>query len=414
MELYVRLKWDWYYLIVKEKPIMSQNYKKTMYACFTGYIVQAVVNNFVPLLFITFQSAYNIPLSKITLLITVNFGVQLAVDVLSAYFADKIGYRASIMLAHICCGTGFVLLMLLPDLLPDPFAGILISVIVYAVGGGLLEVLVSPIIEACPTDNKEKAMSMLHSFYCWGQAGTVLISTAFFAVFGIDNWKILAVFWALIPFVNTAVFAKAPIYSLNDEGEKGLGLKGLFANKTFWLLMVMMMCAGACELTVSQWASAFAEQGLGVSKAVGDLAGPMAFAVLMGTSRLIFGKLGDRLNLDRFMKLSALLCIVSYLCISLVPVPVAGLVGCAVCGFSVGIMWPGTFSKAAASIKGGGTALFAMLALAGDLGCSGGPTLAGLVSGGFGDDLHIGILASVVFPAVMVVCLIAGGRKHSE
>lgn len=414
MELYVRLKWDWYYLIVKEKPIMSQNYKKTMYACFTGYIVQAVVNNFVPLLFITFQSAYNIPLSKITLLITVNFGVQLAVDVLSAYFADKIGYRASIMLAHICCGTGFVLLMLLPDLLPDPFAGILISVIVYAVGGGLLEVLVSPIIEACPTDNKEKAMSMLHSFYCWGQAGTVLISTAFFAVFGIDNWKILAVFWALIPFVNTAVFAKAPIYYLNDEGEKGLGLKGLFANKTFWLLMVMMMCAGACELTVSQWASAFAEQGLGVSKAVGDLAGPMAFAVLMGTSRLIFGKLGDRLNLDRFMKLSALLCIVSYLCISLVPVPVTGLVGCAVCGFSVGIMWPGTFSKAAASIKGGGTALFAMLALAGDLGCSGGPTLAGLVSGGFGDDLHIGILASVVFPAVMVVCLIAGGRKHSE
>lgn len=393
---------------------MSQNYKKTMYACFTGYIVQAVVNNFVPLLFITFQSAYNIPLSKITLLITVNFGVQLAVDVLSAYFADKIGYRASIMLAHICCGTGFVLLMLLPDQLPDPFAGILISVIVYAVGGGLLEVLVSPIIEACPTDNKEKAMSMLHSFYCWGQAGTVLISTAFFAVFGIGNWKILAVFWALIPFVNTAVFAKAPIYSLNDEGEKGLGLKGLFANKTFWLLMVMMMCAGACELTVSQWASAFAEQGLGVSKAVGDLAGPMAFAVLMGTSRLIFGKLGDRLNLDRFMKLSALLCIVSYLCISLVPVPVAGLVGCAVCGFSVGIMWPGTFSKAAASIKGGGTALFAMLALAGDLGCSGGPTLAGLVSGGFGDDLHIGILASVVFPAVMVVCLIAGGRKHSE
>lgn len=392
---------------------MSQNYKKTMYACFVGYIVQAIVNNFVPLLFITFQSAYNIPLSKITLLITVNFGVQLAIDVLSAYFVDKIGYRASIMLAHICCGTGFILLMLLPDLLPDPFAGILISVIVYAVGGGLLEVLVSPIIEACPTDNKEKAMSLLHSFYCWGQAGTVLISTAFFALFGTQNWKIIAALWALIPIANTIVFAKAPIYSLNEEGVKGFTIKALFANKTFWLLMVMMMCAGASELTVSQWASAFAEQGLGVSKAVGDLAGPMAFAVLMGTARLIYGKLGDKLNLDRFMKCSALLCIVSYLCISLVPVPVVGLVGCAVCGFSVGIMWPGTFSKAAASIKGGGTALFAMLALAGDLGCSGGPTLAGLVSGGLGDDLHIGILASVVFPAVMVVCLAVGGRKHS-
>lgn len=390
---------------------MPQSCKKTVYACFIGYIVQAIVNNFVPLLFITFQTSYNIPLSKITLLITVNFGVQLAVDVLSAYFADKIGYRASIMLAHICCGAGFVLLMLLPDLFPDPFVGILISVIVYAVGGGLLEVLISPIIEACPTDNKEKSMSMLHSFYCWGQTGVVLVSTAFFAVFGTHNWKILAVFWALIPFANTVVFASAPIYSLTEKGEKGLSLKELFANKAFWLFMVMMLCAGASELTVSQWASAFAEQGLGVSKAVGDLAGPMAFAILMGTARLVYGKFGDRLNLSRFMRISSLLCIASYLCISLVPVPVAGLIGCAVCGFSVGIMWPGTFSKAAASIKGGGTALFAMLALAGDLGCSGGPTLAGLVSGSLGDDLHMGILAAVVFPAVMIVCLAAAGRR---
>lgn len=392
---------------------MSRNYKKTVYACFTGYIVQAIVNNFVPLLFITFQTEYNIPLSKITLLITVNFGVQLAVDVLSACFVDKIGYRASVMLAHICCGAGFVLLMLLPDILPDPFAGILVSVVVYAVGGGLLEVLVSPIIEACPTGNKEKAMSMLHSFYCWGQTGVVLISTVFFALFGIQNWKILAAVWALIPIANTIAFATVPIYSLHREGEKGLSLRELFASKTFWLLMVMMLCAGASELTVSQWASAFAEQGLGVSKAVGDLTGPMAFAVLMGTARLIYGKFGDRLNLDRFMKYSALLCIVSYLCISLVPVPVIGLIGCGVCGFSVGIMWPGTFSKAAASIKGGGTALFAMLALAGDLGCSGGPTLAGLVSGAFGDDLHIGILAAVVFPMIMVMCLILGKRSKS-
>lgn len=393
---------------------MSQNYKKTVYACFTGYIVQAIVNNFVPLLFITFQSAYNIPLSKITLLITVNFGVQLAVDVLSAYFVDKIGYRASIILAHVCCGAGFILLMLLPDLLPDPFAGILASVVVYAVGGGLLEVLVSPIIEACPTDNKEKAMSMLHSFYCWGQTGVVLISTIFFALWGTENWKILAAVWALVPIANTIAFTKVPIYSLQEDGEKGLALKELFKNSAFWLLMVMMTCAGASELSVSQWASAFAEQGLGVSKAVGDLAGPMAFAVLMGTARLIYGKFGDKLDLERFMLFSALLCVASYLCISLVPFPVVGLVGCAVCGFSVGIMWPGTFSKAAASVKGGGTALFAMLALAGDLGCSGGPTLAGLVSGAVNDDLHIGILAAAVFPALMAVCLILGGRKNKH
>lgn len=382
---------------------MKPNYQKTMYACFIGYIVQAIVNNFVPLLFVTFQTSYGIPLAKITALITVNFVIQLLVDLLSAGFIDKIGYRASIILAHICAAAGLLSLTILPDLLPDAFLGILISVIIYAVGGGLLEVLVSPIIEACPTDNKEKAMSLLHSFYCWGQMGVVLLSTVFFVLFGIRNWKILALIWVIIPMANGILFARAPIYSLQAEGEKGLTLKELFLKKIFWVLMLMMMCAGASEQSVSQWASTFAEQGLHVSKTVGDLAGPMAFAMLMGFSRLIYGKYGDKLNLDHFMTFSCILCAASYLCISLVPVPMVGLLGCAVCGFSVGILWPGTFSKAAVSIKGGGTALFALLALAGDLGCSGGPTLAGLVSSSFGNNLRIGILASIVFPILLLI-----------
>ena len=382
---------------------MKPNYQKTMYACFIGYIVQAIVNNFVPLLFVTFQTSYGIPLAKITALITVNFVIQLLVDLISAGFIDKIGYRASIILAHICAAAGLLSLTILPDLLPDAFLGILISVIIYAVGGGLLEVLVSPIIEACPTDNKEKAMSLLHSFYCWGQMGVVLLSTVFFVLFGIRNWKILALIWVIIPMANGILFARAPIYSLQAEGEKGLTLKELFLKKIFWVLMLMMMCAGASEQSVSQWASTFAEQGLHVSKTVGDLAGPMAFAMLMGLSRLIYGKYGDKLNLDHFMTFSCILCAASYLCISLVPVPMVGLLGCAVCGFSVGILWPGTFSKAAVSIKGGGTALFALLALAGDLGCSGGPTLAGLVSSSFGNNLRIGILASIVFPILLLI-----------
>lgn len=382
---------------------MKPNYQKTMYACFIGYIVQAIVNNFVPLLFVTFQTSYGIPLAKITALITVNFVIQLLVDLLSAGFIDKIGYRASIILAHICAAAGLLSLTILPDLLPDAFLGILISVIIYAVGGGLLEVLVSPIIEACPTDNKEKAMSLLHSFYCWGQMGVVLLSTVFFVLFGIQNWKILALIWVIIPVANGILFARAPLYSLQAEGEKGLTLKELFLKKIFWVLMLMMMCAGASEQSVSQWASTFAEQGLHVSKTVGDLAGPMAFAMLMGLSRLIYGKYGDKMNLDHFMTFSCILCTASYLCISLVPVPIVGLLGCAVCGFSVGILWPGTFSKAAVSIKGGGTALFALLALAGDLGCSGGPTLAGLVSSSFGNNLRIGILASIVFPILLLI-----------
>ncbi len=381
----------------------KNNYQLTMYACFIGYIVQAIVNNFLPLLFVTFQKTYSIPLTQITLLITLNFGIQLVIDMLSAGFVDKIGYRASTIIAHVCSAAGLVLLTVLPEAFPDPFAGILIAVFIYAIGGGLIEVLISPILEACPTDNKEKAMSLLHSFYCWGHVGVVLISTLFFTLFGIENWKILAVCWAVVPAVNIILFAKAPIYSLHEEGETGLTLKQLFTRKVFWVMMLMMLCAGASEQAVSQWASTFAEQGLGVSKTIGDLAGPMSFAALMGLSRLLYGKFGDKLDLDKFMKMSCLLCIAAYFCISLVPLPAVGLVGCAVCGFSVGIMWPGTFSKASAAVKGGGTALFAMLALAGDVGCSGGPTLAGFISGCFNGELRAGILAAIVFPVLLLI-----------
>lgn len=383
---------------------MKKNkYQLTMYACFIGYIVQAIVNNFLPLLFVTFQKTYSIPLTQITLLITLNFGIQLVIDMLSAGFVDKIGYRASAIIAHVCSAAGLVLLTVLPEAFPDPFAGILIAVFIYAIGGGLIEVLISPILEACPTDNKEKAMSLLHSFYCWGHVGVVLISTLFFTLFGIENWKILAVCWAVVPAANIILFAKAPIYSLHEEGETGLTLKQLFTRKVFWVMMLMMLCAGASEQAVSQWASTFAEQGLGVSKTIGDLAGPMSFAALMGLSRLLYGKFGDKLDLDKFMRMSCLLCIAAYFCISLIPLPAVGLVGCAVCGFSVGIMWPGTFSKASAAVKGGGTALFAMLALAGDVGCSGGPTLAGFISGCFNGELRAGILAAIVFPVLLLI-----------
>ena len=377
------------------------SFQRTINACFAGYVVQAVVNNFVPLLFVMFQDSYQIPLSKITLLITVNFVFQLVIDILSAGFIDKIGYKTSVIIAHFCAAAGLISLTVLPEIFGDPFVGILVSVMIYAVGGGLLEVLLSPIVEACPTANKEKAMSLLHSFYCWGHMGVVLLSTVFFSVFGISNWKVLALIWALIPVINGIVFFTAPIYSLQEEGEKGLSLKELLSKGVFWVMILLMVCSGASEQAVSQWASTFAEQGLGVSKTIGDLAGPMAFAFMMGLSRLFYGKYGDRIDLDKFMSGSTVLCLVSYLCISFAPFPVLSLAGCAVCGFSVGILWPGSFSKAAAAIKGGGTAMFAFLALAGDLGCSSGPTLAGFVSSHMGDDLKAGILAAIIFPVLM-------------
>lgn len=393
---------------------MKNQYNKTITACFVGYIVQAVVNNFTPLLFLFFQKSYHVPLSQITLLVTFNFGIQLLVDLLSVGFIDKIGYRASMVIAHVLSAAGLVLLTVLPDVLPTPFVGILIAVMIYAIGGGLLEVLVSPVVEACPSDNKEKAMSMLHSFYCWGHAGVVFISTLFFYVAGIENWKILAIIWALIPVGNAIVFTRVPIATLIEDGEFGLGLKELFRMKIFWILLVMMICAGASEQAVSQWASTFAEKGLGISKTAGDLAGPMAFAILMGTSRLFYGKYGDRIHLERFMVYSSLLCILSYLGISLFPVPLLSLIACAVCGLSVGIMWPGTFSKASAALPKGGTAMFALLALGGDIGCSGGPTLVGMVSGALGDNLKIGVLAGIIFPALLLMGIILCGKMKRE
>ena len=381
---------------------MKYSYDSTMRACFTGYIVQAIVNNFVPLLFLTFQRTYHIPLQQITLLVTFNFGIQLLTDLLSVAFVDRMGYRAAMVLAHILSALGLICLTILPEWMSHPFAGILISVIVYAVGGGLLEVLVSPVVEACPSTHKEKAMSMLHSFYCWGHVGVVLFSSIFFKLAGIENWKLLAVLWAVIPVLNALVFTRVPIAPVLPEGEQGMTIGTLFQNRTFWLLFVMMICAGASEQSVSQWASLFAEKGLGISKTAGDLAGPMAFAVLMGASRAFYGNYGEKINLDRFMAVSSVLCILSYLCLVFMPVPVLSLAGCALCGLSVGIMWPGTFSRASKALPAGGTALFALLALGGDIGCSGGPTLVGMVSGMCKGNLKIGILAALIFPVLLL------------
>ena len=381
---------------------MKYSYDCTMRACFTGYIVQAIVNNFAPLLFLTFQRTYHIPLQQITLLVTFNFGIQLLTDLLSVAFVDRMGYQASMVLAHILSALGLICLTVLPERMGHPFAGILISVIVYAVGGGLLEVLVSPVVEACPSTHKEKAMSMLHSFYCWGHVGVVLFSSIFFKLAGIENWKLLAVLWAVIPILNALIFTRVPIAPVLPEGEEGMTIVTLFQNRTFWLLFVMMICAGASEQSVSQWASLFAEKGLGISKTAGDLAGPMAFAFLMGASRAFYGNYGEKINLDRFMAVSSVLCILSYLCLVFMPVPVLSLAGCALCGLSVGILWPGTFSRASKALPAGGTALFALLALGGDIGCSGGPTLVGMVSGMCKGNLKAGILAALIFPVLLL------------
>lgn len=387
---------------------MKKNYKLTMFCCFGGCLVQAMVINYLPLLFVVFQDSFGMPLEQITLLVTINFIVQLTVDFLAAFFIDRIGYKVGVIAAHVFCSLGLVCLAILPDVMATPFAGLLTSVILYSIGAGLLEVLISPIVESTPSDNKESAMSLLHSFYSWGFVMVVLVSTVFFWTVGIEKWRLLAVLWAILPAIVGIGFCFAPVNHLIAEGEVGMSRTALCKNKMFWVMVLMMICAGASEHAVCQWASALAERGLGVSKAIGDLAGPMAFAVLMGSSRVLHSAKGHKWNLRNFIIFSTVLCLVSYLMISLVPNPVINLIGCAICGFSIAIMWPGTLSIAPKLLPLGGTAMYALLALSGDVGCSLGPTLVGFVSGAFGDNLKVGILTACIFPLLILLCLFKG------
>ena len=380
------------------------DYKKTKIACYLGFITQAIAANFAPLLFLTFHNTYQISLGRIALIPTCFFFTQLLVDLFCAKFVDRIGYRICVVASEICAATGLIGLAVLPDLLPSPFGGILISVILYAIGSGLIEVLCSPIIEACPFENKEATMSLLHSFYCWGSVGTILISTLFFLLFGTEHWKWLAVLWALIPAVNIYNFATCPIEYLVEAGN-GMRIGKLFQKPLFWLFVCLMVCSGASELAMSQWASAYAESALGLSKAVGDLTGPCLFAVMMGISRIIFGKYGEKLDLMKFMTASGLLCVICYLLTSLSANPLIGLSGCILCGFSVGIMWPGTISLSSKKFPAGGTAMFALLAMAGDLGGSIGPGIVGSITQNAGDNIRIGMRVGLVFPIVLLLML---------
>ena len=392
---------------------MEKNYRKTLLACYLGFITQAIAANFAPLLFLKLHTDYAIPLGKIALIPTAFFLTQLLVDVLCAKFVDSIGYRRSIVMSEVTSCLGLAGLAFIPDLFGDPFIGILICVVIYAIGSGLIEVLVSPIVEACPFDHKDAVMSLLHSFYCWGCVGVILLSTAFFAVFGIDNWKWLACIWALVPLYNIFNFATCPIERLTEEG-KGMTIRGLFKLRIFWIAIVLMVCAGASELAMAQWASAFTEAALGFSKTVGDLIGPCLFAVTMGICRVIYGKFGPKMDLTKFMIGSGVLCLCCYLLACLSSSPVLGLVGCVCCGFSVGIMWPGTISITSPRIPTGGTALFALLAMAGDLGGAFGPSLVGTVTQQAGDNLQTGMLAGSIFPLVLIIALVLLNRKAKE
>ena len=396
---------------------MKLTARHTVRAAYVGYLTQAITINFAPLLFLTFENTYDISLGKISLLIAISFLTQLSFDVLGVKFSDKVNPRATVVIAHLCAVAGMTGFAWLPEVLPSPYLGLVISVILAAIGGGIVEVLVSPIVEACPTEEKSSAMSLLHSFYSWGLAGVVLLSTLFFALVGIEHWRILSCLWAIIPAVGALAFCFVPIYDLahlvRDDGEKS---QSLLRSGIFWVFFIMMFCAGAAEQAMGQWASTFAESGLGVSKAMGDLLGPFLFAVLMGLSRVGYAFSGGRIKLHSMIVASAVLCVFCFLVTALSPIPLVALIGCALCGLAVGILWPGTYSLASQKISFGGVKMFAYLALAGDIGCLVGPTAAGWIAEAFGNDLKVSFLLATVFPVLILLMAYLGNRlpKNSK
>lgn len=392
---------------------MEKNYKKTLRACYFGFITQAIVANFTPLLFLRFHTEYGIPLGQIALISTTFFFTQLIVDILCAKYVERIGYRRAVVVSEAASAVGLIGLAFLPDLLPSPFAGIIISVIIYAIGSGLIEVLVSPIVEACPFEKKESVMSLLHSFYCWGTVAVILLSTLFFNIFGISNWKWMACIWAVLPLYNIYNFMTCPIEYLVEDGQ-GMSVGELLKSPLFWTGIILMICAGSSEISMSQWASAFTESALGIEKRMGDLAGPCMFAVMQGVSRVIYGKYGNRIDLTKYMMGSGALCLICYILASVSHNPLLSLVGCIMCGFSVGIMWPGTISIMSKRLPVGGTAMFALLAMAGDIGGSVGPAAVGIVTQLANDNLQVGMLSASVFPFVQIMMLLLMRRQNKR
>ena len=391
-------------------------FKWTRKACYLGYITQSVCINFAPLLFLTFEHTFGITLGQISLLIGVNFAVQLLSDMTVARIARLIGLRQAAVSAQLIAAAGLVSLAILPYALPSPFAGLTIAVLLCGIGGGCNEVLISPIIEACPGEEKAGSMSLLHSFYCWGQAGVILLSVGFFALFGIEHWRVLSCLLGLFPAVGALLFLAVPLAQPAEE-EGGTALRHLFRSRAMLWCLLLIFSAGAAEMVMGQWASAFAESGLGVSKTVGDLLGPCFFAVMMGSSRILYAKLATRVSLLLTVTLSAALCVISFLMAALAPIPLVALLACGLCGLSVGVFWPGTYSLAAARLPRGGVPMFAVLAVAGDLGCLLGPTAAGAIADRMGGDIRFSFLLTALLPAVIVLC--AGrlwllGRKHEK
>jgi len=407
------------------------SYKNTLHACYLGYITQAIIVNLSPIFFVIFKDSYGLDNGDIGIIVFVLFAIQLGVDLASTWFVDKFGFRRCAVIAHLSAAAGLLLLGLLPCVMENKFIGILIAIVIGAVGSGIIEVIISPIVDLLPAESKASAMSLLHSFYCWGQVAVVALSTLLLALIGRDFWYVIPFIWMLIPVTDAVVFNFVPVPDTVPEEEK-VSPKKFATSKIFILAAFLMFSSAMAELSMSQWASYFAEKGLGVNKLLGDLMGPCLFGVFMGAGRTLHGIYGGKTDLAKTLSSSSFVCFLGYILTVFSPIPVLSLLGCGITGLGVGLLWPGTLSLTSEKIPGGGTALFALLALFGDLGCSVGPWLTGIISDSVRDTsvfaglsqttgmsteqlaLKTGLLIISLFPLMAVFIIRKVGKSKSN
>ncbi len=409
MDIGVPIHADWYPVHWNTRiisAILPSMYKHTIRACYAGTFTMSLVSNLTPLLFVILMDSFGLTFEQVGRLTLVNFMTQIAADLVFSKPVDKWGVRPFVAGGHFLCTIGLVLFALAPMYAPhNTYIWFMVSTVLFSCGGGLLELLLSPIVQAIPGDEKARAMSMLHSFYAWGFILVVVLTTTALGVFGSANWPLIMITWAILPLATGIAFLKVPLAPQVSEEQRTR--TGVLLSSAFFVVVVLGIAAGgAAEVSMSQWISAFTERALGLSKQMGDLVGVCMFALFLGIGRASYGKWGGKTDVTTLMLWGAVGSVLCFLGAALIPNPILAMACCAANGLCVSLLWPGSIVTAAARFPLAGASMFAILAAGGDVGAAFGPWAVGAVADVVPSGLRGGLLVGTIYPAIMVVCML--------
>ena len=389
---------------------MTQNYKITKYTCYLFYVLQGTLLNLTPLLFVPLMEQYGLSYMKLGALASVNFATQLIVDIVLSKLTDKHRYRISLRLSASAAFIGYMIFAWAPGRLGDPYTWLLIGTVVYSIGAGLMEITISPLIHALPDKAKGKSMAILHSFYAWGVVLTVIVSTSVLAIIGRDKWNFIVTGWLIVPVIGFILSCIMPVPKPESgENERTAGSFRILIKPAFILFLAMIFFGSCAEAVMTQWSSAFLERAVGLDKLIGDIAGMSMFALMLGLCRMASAALDKKISLSTYMMLGTIGAVICYIIVSVSNVAAVSLIFCALTGFMVGMLWPGTLVLAADAFPKAGAWLFAYLAVAGDLGGVFGPWITGAIADRSG--LNAGLGAAAIFPVIGLICMIIYKRR---